>query len=456
MSLAIIILAAGQGKRMRSDLPKVLHTIGGKPMLAHVLETAGALSPEFISVVYGHGGDGVKAEFERADVRWCLQAEQLGTGHAVMQALPGIDPSARVLILYGDVPLIRPETLCGLLTALEGHALSLLSVVLAEPSGYGRIIRDSKGRIERIIEEKDANRAQREITEVNTGILATGAAGLKRWLERIHNDNAQQEYYLTDCIGLAVAEGEIVHAEVCPDPDEVLGINDKLQLAQVERAYQRRQAWELMREGVTVLDPTRLDVRGRVTTGRDVILDVNVVLEGDIDLADGVSIGPNCVIRNTIIGARTEVLSNCVIEDAYIGVDCRVGPFTRIRPRTTLGEAVHLGNFVEVKASRIDDGSKVNHLSYIGDTEMGSRTNIGAGTIVCNYDGVNKHRTHIGDDVFIGSDTQLIAPVSVGDGATIGAGSTVTKDAPPGQLTLSRSAQKTIPDWQRPVKKRGA
>ncbi len=452
LNLAVIILAAGQGKRMQSRLPKVLHSIGGRPMLSHVVDTASSLAPDSISIVYGHEGDRIRKRFDRADLRWCLQAERLGTGHAVMQALPGVEATATVLVLYGDVPLIRDETLQLLLAGLKDHTISLLTTIMAEPTGYGRIIRDHAGRVRRIVEEKDATRAEQEITEVNTGILAARAGDLQRWLQRTGNDNAQQEYYLTDCVGLAVEEGGAVHAEICRDADEVRGINDKLQLADVERAYQRRQAMDLMRRGVTVRDPARLDVRGRVSAGRDVTLDVNVILEGNIELGDGASIGPNCVIRDATIGADTEILPNCVIEGARIGAQCRIGPFTRIRPHTSLGHDVRLGNFVEIKASRIDEGSKVNHLSYIGDTEMGSRTNIGAGTIVCNYDGVNKHRTHIGNDVFIGSDVQLVAPVSVGSGATIGAGSTITKDAPPGELTLSRSPQKTIRGWQRPKK----
>lgn len=452
MGLAVIILAAGQGKRMRSDLPKVLHPVGGRPLLEHVVDTARELEPASIHIVYGHGGDSVKKLFEHAELRWCLQAEQLGTGHAVLQALPNIDPAATVLVLYGDVPLLRRETLRELLENLDQHAISLLSVILSEPAGYGRIIRDDTGRVRRIVEEQDANTVEVAVTEVNTGILAARAGDLSRWLAAIRNDNAQQEYYLTDCIELAVADESTVHAQVCRDPNEVQGINDKLQLAHTERAYQRRQVNELMHQGVTVLDPARLDVRGRVTVGRDVTLDANVILDGEVELGDGATIGANCVIRNTSIGGHTQVFPQCVIEEARIGARCRVGPFTRIRPNTLLGDRVHIGNFVELKASRIGGGAKVNHLSYVGDTEIGDRTNIGAGTIVCNYDGAHKHRTRIGSDVFIGSDTQLIAPVTIGDGATIGAGSTITKDAPPGDLTLSRSRQTTVKGWQRPKK----
>lgn len=452
MSLAVAILAAGQGKRMQSDLPKVLHPIGGRPLLSHVVDTARALQPDTVHIVYGHGGEAVRAPFEGQSLSWHLQAERLGTGHALMQALPEIAAEATVLVLYGDVPLIRRETLRRLLMGLEGHAISFLSAVVDDPRGYGRVMRDGRGHVRCIVEERDADEGQRAVTEVNTGMLAARARALRRWLGRVGKENAQGEYYLTDCIGLAVAEGGKVYAEICRDPDEIQGINDKLQLAQTERAYQRRQVIELMRHGATVLDPARLDVRGRVTIGRDVTLDVNVVLEGEVRLDDGVTIGPHCVIRNAVVGAQTQVLPSCVIEDAQIGARCRIGPFARIRPHTQLADQVHLGNFVEVKASYIDSGSKVNHLSYIGDTRMGSRTNIGAGTIVCNYDGANKHRTQIGSDVFIGSDTQLVAPVKIGDGATIGAGSTITKDAPAGELTLARGVQKTVPGWRRPKK----
>ncbi len=453
MDLAVIILAAGQGKRMQSALPKVLHLVGGRSLLAHVVDAARKLKPVSISIVYGHGGDSMKTLFEHQKLRWCLQADQLGTGHAVMQALPGIGPATIVLVLYGDVPLILPETLQELLNNLEQHAISLLSVVLNEPADYGRIIRDDAGRVRRIVEERDANAAEMAITEVNTGILAATAGDLYRWLGAVRNDNAQQEYYLTDCIELAVAEGGAVYAQPCRDPDEAQGVNDKLQLARTERAYQRRQVNELMRQGVTVLDPERLDVRGRVVVGRDVTLDANVILEGEVTLGDGASIGASSMIRDSSIGAHTQVLPQCVVEEARIGAYCRIGPFAHIRPHTCLGDRVHIGNFVELKASRVDNGSKINHLSYVGDTEMGGRTNIGAGTIVCNYDGVHKHRTRIGNDVFIGSDVQLVAPVIVNDGATIGAGSTITKDAPPGELTLSRSRQTTVKGWRRPKKK---
>jgi len=452
MSLAIIILAAGDGKRMRSDLPKVLQPVGGKPMLWHVVRQAKKLAPDSISVVYGHGGDAVRQRFAGADLSWCLQTERLGTGHAVAQALPDIDAGATVLVLYGDVPLITQATLQRMLPALENHAITLLSVQLANPRGYGRIIRDDNDQVRRIVEEHDANPAQRAVREVNTGILAAHARDLQRWLPQIGQDNAQGEYYLTDCIRLAVESGAHVRAEECADADEVMGVNDKSQLAIVERAYQRRLAADLMHQGVTVLDPARMDIRGHVTAGCDVTVDINVIFEGDVKLGEGVRVGANCVIRDTAIGAGTTILPNSVIEEAHIGADCSVGPFARIRPHTSLADKARVGNFVEIKASEIGAGSKINHLSYIGDTAIGVDTNVGAGTIVCNYDGVHKHRTRIGNDVFIGSDTQLVAPVSVGDGATIGAGSTITKDAPAGALTLSRSRQTVVKGWQRPKK----
>jgi len=452
MSLAIIILAAGHGKRMRSQMPKVLQPVGGKPMLWHVVEQAKKLAPDSISVVYGHGGDAVRQRFAGAELNWCLQAERLGTGHAVAQALPGIDAGATVLVLYGDVPLITQTTLQRMLPALENHAISLLSVRLADPRGYGRIIRDDNEQVREIVEENEASPAERAVREVNTGILVAQARDLQRWLNQIGNDNAQGEYYLTDCIRLAVESGGRVRAEECADQDEVMGVNDKCQLAIVERAYQRRLAADLMRQGVIVLDPVRLDIRGQVTAGCDVTVDVNVIFEGEVKLGEGVRVGANCVIRDTAIGAGTSILPNCVIEEAHIGADCKVGPFARIRPHTSLADGARVGNFVELKASEIGAGSKINHLSYIGDTAMGAGTNVGAGTIVCNYDGAHKHRTRIGNDVFIGSDTQLVAPVSVGDGATIGAGSTITKDAPAGALTLSRARQTVVKGWQRPKK----
>lgn len=454
--LEIIVLAAGQGTRMRSDLPKVLHPLGGRPLLGHVLQVARGLSPRSIHVVYGHGGEELISRFESApDLNWCPQSPQLGTGHAVQQALPHVDPKATVLVLYGDVPLIRSETLNALLQHLPGHGLALLSVELNDPSGYGRVLRGPGGAVRAIVEDRDASGAERTITEANSGILAARSEDLRRWLARLDNDNAQGEYYLTDCVAAAVDEGLAVGAVVCPDPQEVMGVNDKVQLATCERAYQRRQAERLMRAGVTLLDPARLDVRGAVTVGRDVTLDIDVILEGEVSLGDGVQVGAHCIIRDAHISAGTVVRPFTVIERAELGERCEIGPYTRIRPDTKLADEVHLGNFVEVKKTFIDARSKVNHLSYIGDSLVGKRVNVGAGTITCNYDGAHKHTTRIGDDVFVGSDTQLIAPVSVGDGATIGAGTTVTRDAPPGQLTLGRARQVSVAGWQRPRKDKG-
>ncbi len=450
--LTVVILAAGQGTRMKSKLPKVLHPLGGRPLLAHVVDTALQLTPE-IKVVYGHGGEQVAAQIKKPSLNWCRQDKQLGTGHALAQALPAIAPTQTVLVLYGDVPLIRVDTLADLLTASKNLSLCLLSVNLDNPLGYGRVIRDEQGRVSRIVEDKDANEAQKAIQEVNTGILAARAADLERWLGQVHNDNAKAEYYLTDCVELAVREGLSVDAVICDDSQEVMGINDKIQLAACERGYQKRQTEKLMIDGATLFDPARVDIRGKLTIGKDVSIDVNVVFEGEVNLGDEVKIGPNCLIKDSIIEAGTDIKANTVIENAKIGPGCELGPFTRIRPETRLGSDVHLGNFVEVKKSTIDDKSKVNHLSYVGDSEIGKRVNVGAGTITCNYDGAYKHLTRIGDDVFIGSDTQLIAPVSVAEGATIGAGSTITKDVPAHQLTLSRAEQVSIEGWQRPRKK---
>ena len=455
MKLAVVILAAGKGSRMRSPLPKVLQPLAGRPLLGHVVDRARALNPATIHVVYGHGADAVRGHFDAdQDLTWTLQERQLGTGHAVAQALQGIDDDATVLVLYGDVPLTSPTTLTQLLEHLDGHALALLTVSLRDPAGYGRILRDDAGNVQRIVEEKDASPVERKITEVNTGILAGRAGDLMTWLGAVNADNAQGEYYLTDCVGLAVAEGRTVNALTCHHPLEVMGVNDKLQLASLERAYQRQLAHDLMRDGVTVIDPDRIDIRGTVTVGQDVTIEPNALFEGDVKLGDRVYIGPNCVIRRAAIAADTRIDAHSVIEDAEIGCHCRIGPFARIRPETRIGDHAHVGNFVEIKKSEVGRGSKINHLSYVGDSSVGARVNIGAGTITCNYDGANKHRTVIGDDAFIGSDTQLVAPVTVGRGATIGAGSTVTKDAPDNELTLSRSKQITLKGWQRPVKGR--
>ena len=450
--LTIVILAAGQGTRMKSVLPKVLHPVGGRAMLEHVIDTSFELTSE-LRVVYGHGGEQVKSLIRQPSLKWCHQDRQLGTGHALARALPGISPTQTVLVLYGDVPLIRVDTLEGLLAALQNHSLCVLSVVLEHPMGYGRIIRDEKDKLSRIVEDKDASEAQKSVCEVNTGILAARAGYLGRWLGQIKNDNAKGEYYLTDCVEHAVQEGLSVDALICADPQEVMGINDKSQLALCERAYQKRQVQKLMLDGATLYDPARVDIRGKLVVGRDVSIDVNAIFEGEVKLGDSVKIGPNCVIKDSKIGSGTHIKANTLIEDADIGTGCQLGPFSRIRPETRLGNEVHLGNFVEVKKSIIDDNTKASHLSYLGDSKIGKRVNVGAGTITCNYDGANKHVTSIGDDVFIGSDTQFIAPVKVDDGATIGAGSTITRDAPAHRLTLSRANQVSIEGWQRPRKK---
>ncbi|BAV35062.1 glucosamine-1-phosphate N-acetyltransferase [Sulfuricaulis limicola] len=450
--LEIVILAAGQGKRMYSDLPKVLHGLAGKPLLGHVLDTAHMLKPDAIHVVYGHGGEQVRAAFPGTGLVWVHQAEQKGTGHAMAQAMPKIAERATVLVLYGDVPLIRPQTLQELLSA-AGDGLALLTAELADPAGYGRILRDPAGRVVRIVESKDAGPDEAAVREVYTGFLAAPAAKLRKWLAGLRNHNAQGEYYLTDIISMAAAERVAITTRAPRDLGEILGVNSKPELAQLERMYQKQQAEKLMQQGVTLRDPARLDVRGELTCGRDVVIDVNVVFEGKVVLQDGVQIGPNNVIRDTTIGAHTQILPSCVIEESVIGSHCRLGPFTRLRPGAEIADHVHLGNFVEIKKSRVGPGSKINHLSYVGDTTVGKDVNIGAGTIVCNYDGANKHPTVIGDKAFIGSNTALVAPLTVGEGATIGAGSVITKDAPAGELTLTRAPQMTKPGWKRPVKK---
>ncbi|MHB8471310.1 MAG: bifunctional UDP-N-acetylglucosamine diphosphorylase/glucosamine-1-phosphate N-acetyltransferase GlmU [Gammaproteobacteria bacterium] len=453
MSLSIVILAAGQGTRMRSDLPKVLHTVAGQPLLAHVIATARGLEAGAIHVVYGHGGEQVRKTLTHLDVNWVLQAQQLGTGHAVAQALPAIADKDTVLVLYGDVPLTTAATLTPLLAHAQHGALGLLTAHLDNPQGYGRIVRDAQDAVARIVEQKDANETERRITEVNTGMLAVNAASLKRWIAQLDKCNAQGEFYLTDIIALAAQDRVPIHTAQASSIDEILGVNDRVQLADLERRYQQREAARLMRDGVSLRDPLRFDLRGELTVGRDVIIDINVIIEGKVHLGDRVHIGPNTLLHEVDIAADTQVFSHCVIEQARIGARCRIGPFARIRPETALADDVHIGNFVEIKKSQVADGSKINHLSYVGDSDVGRRVNIGAGTITCNYDGANKHRTVIEDDVFIGSDTQLIAPVTVGKGATLGAGTTLTRDAPAGELTLARAGQKTIAGWKRPVKK---
>ncbi|HZR67565.1 MAG TPA: bifunctional UDP-N-acetylglucosamine diphosphorylase/glucosamine-1-phosphate N-acetyltransferase GlmU [Burkholderiales bacterium] len=446
----VVILAAGHGKRMHSDTPKVLHGLAGRPLLAHVIETAKSLSPSAVVVVYGHGGEAVREAIGASGVDWVKQEPQLGTGHAVQQAVPALKTNAHTLVLYGDVPLIRKETL-ERLAAAAGQGLALLTVELDDPKGYGRIVR-SRGRIARIVEERDASDKERAIREVNTGIMVAPTAKLKSWLARLRNDNAQKEYYLTDIVKLAVDEDVPVSGVAAGSAWEVLGVNSRAQLAELERMHQRNVAGALLERGVTLADPARIDVRGTLECGRDVAIDVNCVFEGRVELGDRVSVGANCVLRNVKVGAGTRIEPFCHFDEAEIGSNCRLGPYARIRPGTVLAGDVHVGNFVEVKASRVGAGSKANHLAYIGDSEIGRNVNVGAGTITCNYDGANKHRTVIEDDVFIGSDTQLVAPVRVGRGATLGAGTTLTKDAPAGELTISRVRQSTIPGWKRPTK----
>jgi len=453
MPLSVVILAAGQGKRMKSDLPKVLQPLAGRPLLGHVLDTAAGLEAAATHVVYGHGGEQVLKAFEGRDVRWALQAEQHGTGHAVMQAVPQIPDDHLVLVLYGDVPLVQLDTLARLVAAAGPDAVSLLSVMLPDPTGYGRIVRDGAGNVVRIVEHKDANAKERAIHESNTGLMCVPAGKLKGWLAALRNDNAQGEYYLTDIVVMAVRTGCQVHAVVAPTVTEVLGVNDKVQLAELEAAYRRQRATALMLEGVTIVDPARFDARGPVSVGRDVFVDVNVVFEGNVKLGNRVRIGPNVVIRDAEIGDDTVVFPNCVIDRARIGSNCNIGPFARLRPSAELEAGVHIGNFVEVKNSVIRAGAKANHLTYLGDATVGEKVNVGAGTITCNYDGVNKWRTEIGAGAFIGSGTMLVAPVKVGAGATIGAGSTITRDAPDEKLTLERSKQVTIEGWKRPVRK---
>ncbi len=454
MPLSVVILAAGQGTRMRSALPKVLHAIGGRPLLQHVISKAQTLQPDSIHIVYGHGGATVQQALKHEPVQWVEQAEQLGTGHALMQALPSIKDGDTVLVLYGDVPLISADTLSKLVDQTQKHPLAVLTADLENPQGYGRMLRNTAGQLIGIVEQKDATAEQRAICEINTGFLAGDAALLRSWLSQLKNDNAQGEYYLTDVVALAASDGHAITSCQAEHEYEILGVNDRVQLAGLERTFQRNQAETLMRNGATLADPGRVDIRGSVQTGRDCSIDINVVFEGEVKLGEGVSIGPNCVIRNAEIGDRVEIRANCILEDARIGKQCCIGPFARIRPETVLADKVKVGNFVEIKKATIASGSKVNHLSYIGDTVMGSGVNVGAGSITCNYDGANKHLTEIGDNVFVGSASQLIAPVKIGAGATIGAGSTITRDVPPAELTLSRVSQKTIQGWQRPVKKK--
>lgn len=452
MNLFPIILAAGQGTRMHSSLPKVLHPIGGKPMLQHVIDSCLRLNITEMAIVYGHGGELVRKTISNDNIHWALQEEQKGTGHAVSQAEALIEDDVTVIIAYGDVPLIKPETLIKLAEKLKSSVLSVLTTKLEKPFGYGRIVRDSNGKILSIVEEKDATDEQREIKEVNTGFIAAKGSDLKRWLKQIKPNNNQGEYYLTDCIALAVNEGGGVEAVICDNPLEVQGVNNRIQQAELERAYQVIKTNELMLAGISLNDPSRVDIRGTVTAGKDVSIDVNTVFIGDVVLGDNVSIESGCVVKDVQIGRNTIIQANSVLDSATIGEHCNVGPFARIRPETVLKAKSKVGNFVEIKKSTVGVGSKVSHLSYIGDTTMGDDVNIGAGTITCNYDGANKFQTIIGDNVFVGSDTQLVAPVNLATGTVIGAGSTITKDTPENELTLSRSKQLTIKGWKRPTK----
>ena len=450
--LHVIILAAGAGKRMKSALPKVLQPIAGQPMLAHVIAVARELEPEAIHVVYGHGGEAVRARFaEQTDLLWAAQAQQLGTGHAVAQAMPEVPDAAQVLVLYGDVPLIRAQTLRHLLA--QPGRLAVLAAEVADPSGYGRIVRDAEGRVGAIVEQKDADDEQRRIRTINTGIIMAESTALRRWLGQLSNANAQGEYYLTDVFAFAANEFTAAEMALVDDPQDAEGANDPWQLAQLERAWQQRAVRALCAQGARVLDPARVDIRGEVTVGSDVQIDIDVILEGRVHLADGVSVGPYTRLKDVRLGAGTRVQAHCDLEGVEAEGAAQIGPFARLRPGTVLAEGVHVGNFVETKKVTLGAGSKANHLTYLGDAVIGSKVNIGAGTITCNYDGVNKSTTTIGDNAFIGSNSALVAPVVIGDGATIAAGSVITRTAPEGKLTLARARQETIEGWKRPVKK---
>jgi len=453
MGLSIVILAAGQGTRMRSRWPKVLHKVAGRTLLEHVYQTASSLQHDSLIIIYGHGGRQVPEALAHVDAEWIEQTKQLGTGHAVAQTLPRIDDNNDVLILNGDVPLVCAGTLERLTAAARDSGFALLTAKLDDSTGYGRIVRDDAGAVVRIVEEKDASADERAIREINTGMMVVRGALLKRWIEALDNGNSQGEYYLTDIVAMAVHE----HINIeCIQPhslNEIMGINDRVQLARIENTYRQMQAEQLMQDGVTLVDPARFDLRGILKAGMDTVIDVNVIIEGEVSLGDDVRIGANCVLRDVVVGDNTEIQPNCVIENATIGRQCRIGPFARIRPDTVLADDVHIGNFVEVKKSEVGSGSKVNHLSYIGDTEIGRGVNVGAGTITCNYDGASKHKTIIEDDVFIGSDTQLVAPVRVAAGATIGAGTTVTRDVEAGTLAVGRAEQRAVKGWKRPTKK---
>ncbi|MFT5691305.1 MAG: bifunctional UDP-N-acetylglucosamine pyrophosphorylase/glucosamine-1-phosphate N-acetyltransferase [Oceanicoccus sp.] len=447
----IIILAAGQGKRMRSKLPKVLHCIAGKPMLVHVIDSARELDVASIHVVIGHGAELVKSTIESPNIKWATQEQQLGTGHAVAQAMPNVDPNSIVLIAYGDVPLIRSSTMGALIAAANENTLALLTVFLDDPSNYGRIVREDN-EICAIVEEKDASSQQLEIREVNTGILAVTAKKLNEWLPKLSADNAQNEYYLTEIIAMAVEDGMEVVAQHPRSIMEVEGANDRLQIAALERSYQQQQALRLMMGGATIADPDRIDVRGNITVGEDVFIDINCVFIGDVSIADDVSIGPNCVIENSSVGQGSNIKANCVLENAIVSTNCEIGPFARLRPGSVLNNKVKIGNFVEAKNTIFGEGSKANHLAYLGDSTLGESCNIGAGTITCNYDGANKYKTTLGNNVFVGSNSTLVAPIEIADGGFVGAGSTVTKNISIDQLAIGRGKQRNIDGWQKPVK----
>ena len=452
MELSIVVLAAGQGKRMRSTLPKVLQPLAGRALLGHVLGVAAELGCDDTVVVYGHGGDAVQAAFPSSALKWALQAEQLGTGHAVKMAMPSIDDNRLVLVLCGDVPLLRAATLQRLIDECAGGDVGVLTVDLDDPTGYGRILRNAAGDVHGIVEQKDGTAEQLAVREINSGVICAPSTALRGWLDALSADNAQGEYYLTDIIGAAVRDGIAVHGVKGDDPDEVMGINDRRQLAAAERIWQRRAADALLADGVAIADPARVDIRGTLRAGVETFIDVNCVFEGDVRLGERVVIGPGAVIRDSDIGDDTVVHPHCVIESATVAANCQIGPFARLRPGARFENGAKAGNFVEVKKAVIGDGSKVNHLTYIGDATIGRNVNVGAGTITCNYDGANKHHTTIGDNAFIGSGANLVAPVEIGEGATIGAGSTISREAPAGKLTLNRAPQKTVEGWQRPVK----
>ena len=452
MNLAVVILAAGKGTRMKSDLPKVLHPIAGRPMVQHVVDAAGALDPDNTVLIYGHGGDAVRQAVTGSRLQWAEQAEQLGTGHAVAQALPHLEEDV-VLVLYGDVPLIQPQTLRDFVARVDDQSLALMTLTLDDPSGYGRVIRDGDGKVRRVVEQKDASDEEKAVREINTGILACTRRFLNDSLPRLSNSNAQGEYYLTDLIAMAVDSGMEVVTEQPGHAWEVDGVNDRVQLARLERVYQRVRAEALMRAGVTLLDPDRLDIRGNLQCGQDVTLDINTVLVGDVVIGDRVTVGPNCLIRNARIGSGTHIEANSVVDGAVVGEHCQVGPFARLRPGTELAARAKVGNFVETKKAYVGEGSKVNHLTYIGDSRIGKGVNVGAGTITCNYDGVNKFQTVMKDGAFIGSNSSLVAPVTIGENATVGAGSVVTKDVPDQGLAVARGQQRNIQNWSRPEKK---